>query len=55
MIRPSKERNKAAAGYLGATWEVKICSLHFRGLKPKNTLRWMQVKVRKIGKYKERG
>ena len=50
MIRPWKERNKAAACYLGAIRKVGICCLRFRALKRNNTSRWMHVKVGKIGK-----
>ena len=44
-----KER-EMAAGFSGAIWEREIESLHFKDLKPKNILRWKQVKVGKIGK-----
>ena len=47
MIRGRKKRNKEAAGYLGAINEVRILSLRFRDFKPKNTLHWMWLKVRK--------
>ena len=45
FIRGQKKKSKGPVGYLGAINEVANFRLRFRDFKPKNTLRWMHLKV----------